>query len=337
MFILTILLLLLVGVQLSLYGKEINFSYYVYRFISVFVFIWVCEIVRLKFEYKHLRYLKASFYFVFFYTLYSAFSTVGHYEFLLIPGTASNGNISPIGTLRAGTFGEGNYLGTYCALITMIFIKNIKIVMMAFVLCVLSFSPIPLVLIVLLLLHVHFLEKKFGWRKIRWWYLFFFLIILAVFPFYISEYIRHSIDNYVNAEEYNLKTSFVERTDFIISGLRMWLYSPIVGCGLGQFPELLSKYATLPHLVLNEDNFRYIANNNIAEILSEQGLIGLAYYIYLLKSISNDFLRKRHVSNIMCLFLLGLTMPSFFQIIIAGFIGILRSNEYKMKMGPENL
>ena len=314
------------------YKSQLNFNFFLLRVFAVLVFIWVCEIVKIGFLTSHLKYLKASFWFVFAYTIFAGFSFLGNYSFLLIPGTASQGNLTPLGILRCGTFGEGNYLGGYLALIALLFVKEPKMLIAAWIGCLIAYSPIPLILIPLLLFHVHFLSMKFRWATLKRMYIAVLFLVAVLAPFYIYNIISDSIDQYLNAESYNLKTSFVERTDFIVSGIKMWLKSPLIGQGFGQFSELLSDYATLPHLIINEENYRYIANNNFVEIASEQGVAGLCYYFMILWECENDFLRKRHFSASIFLFVLGIAMPTFFQIVVAGILGILRSIEYKKLM-----
>jgi O-antigen ligase len=255
---------------------------------------------------------------------------------LLIPGTAIKGNLSPLGIFRAGTFGEGNYLGTYLVLIALLFPRNLIILIFSLIVSLISFSPIPIFIISILILHIHFFHKYISARNIKKLYFVLFIIpfifAISIFPQIIHDYLF----NYSNADALNLRTSSIERTDFIVAGFKMWLTHPLIGIGYGQFSEHLSEYTNLSYLIVNSIDYRYIANNNIIEILSEEGILTIIYYIYAISQTSNDFLKNKAIHTPIILIVLGIAMPSFFQIVIAVFIGIFKSPNYKQYLQEVN-
>ena len=78
------------------------------------------------------------------------------------------------------------------------------------------------------------------------------------------------------------------------AGWRMWLDNPIMGVGIGNFPNNLSKYASdlLP--------FRYLADgahNMYVAVLSETGLIGLIFFVSMFLFSLKDLSKSSNSEN----------------------------------------
>jgi O-antigen ligase len=299
----------------------VDINAFVRKFIAIVLFILTFGILLQYYNQKYDKYVYFGLLIVIIYGFYSSFSYIFGYQDYLFPGTCGANNLSDIGHLRCATFGEGNYLGGYIALLTLIYSRQFKFRVMCLIGAVISWSPTPIILI-LYTNYRQFIEKVKVNKRIKT--SIDIMVFASIgFAFLLAQGSVYEMLN--NASE---RSSLGERLEFIRAGLAMWLDNPIVGVGFGNYGYYLPQYTLFQHLMdrtLLEDA-RFIANNNIIEFLSEQGIIGFMFYIYVLfrasKVIHPTFSRQE---VILLLVFIGLTMPTFFQIIVAALLGILAS------------
>lgn len=305
-------------IQISL-SPIISYDAFARKLAAIFVFIGTYSIFLTYYNQKYDKYLLISFGLVIAYAIYSAPSYILGYQNYLIPGTCGINNISDIGHLRCSTFGEGNYFGGYVALLLLIYQRSSKFMILGFIGAIITWSPTP---ILIYFYSIYKLIINKFWKKqpavtISSNILMLGLVLITLLNF------QNIIELFSDISE---RSSLGERFEFIRAGLFMWIDHPLLGVGFGNFGYHLPEYTFFSHLIdrtLYEDS-RFIPNNNITEFLSEQGLIGFCFYIYILnevRKISHPIFSR--VEIVILVLLIGLTMPTFFQIIIAALFGIL--------------
>lgn len=303
----------------------IDSNAFIRKFIAILLFILTYNLFYTYYDKRYDKYIISSLIIVIFYGIYSSMSYILGYHQYLIPGTCGTNNISPIGHLRCSTFGEGNYLGGYIAILILIYPNKTKQLILCLIGGLISWSPTPIILFVYTLYKFWISNINISRNLLLSFKIIIILAVILVLLFIIKPYI---LDIFSNSSE---RSSLRERAEFIRSGIAMWLDYPLIGVGFGNYGFLLPEYSIFQHLIDRtlSENARFIANNNIAEFLSEQGLIGLSFYAYMLfkvTKISHPVFNRFQL--IIILIFIGFTMPTFFQIIIAALLGILTS-KYK--------
>jgi O-antigen ligase len=310
----------------------VNYDAFFRKLAAIFVFIGTFSVFSTYYNHRYDKYLFISFGLVVAYAIYSAPSYAIGYDNYLMPGNCGVNNISDIGHLRCSTFGEGNYFGGYIALLLLIYQRSAKFMFLAFVGAIISWSPTPIIVYLYCLYKL--IIFKFDKNRSAVVILKNILILGLAVIILGGSYSRMEL--FFNASE---RSSLGERFEFIRAGLFMWIDHPLLGVGFGNFGYHLPDYTFFTHLIdrtLYEDS-RFIPNNNIVEFLSEQGLIGLLFYIYILFLLS----RIRHpifnrIEIVILILFIGLTMPTFFQIITAALLGILFAKHRPPSLVPSN-
>lgn len=262
------------------------------------------------------RFVNLSFCVSTIYAIYAAFSYMLGYSDFLVPGTGGPNNLSPYGHLRCGTFGEGNYYGGFLAFLALFFYARKKPLRLVAIMSCVALSPIPMILIGYLYL------KRFytGATRLNRRLLLMFGVFLVVGICICMIAFTPKVEDMGDA------SSPLERFEFVRAGLAMWFDHPFFGVGMGQFGEILGQYSILPHILqrISNEGYRYIANNNLAEVISEQGLMGLVFYAYIVHKFTKFCIDDlKPWEKFLYIFSLGMTMPTLFQVVVGAFLGIL--------------
>lgn len=313
---------LILGIIQLIINPDLKIYEYITRLSAIIIFIVTLSVVTTYYDKKYDKYLLFSFIFVILYALYSAPSYILGYENFLIPGTCLENNLSVFNHLRCSTFGEGNYFGGYLSLMILIFSQRPSFMLLSLFCVLVSFSPTSMLIWLYLFIRKYIFKGDYGWVLIS--SIASFLIFISILTLDIS-IIRFFFGD-------SETSSFWERFEFIRSSFKMWSDNMIIGIGLGQFGYYLSDYTVFNHLITSaNDGARYIPNSNLAEILSEQGLYGLVFYFYILyKLYYLNHPLLNHYELIIVFIIIGLAMPTLFQIVIAALLGVLISKFSKM-------
>ena len=246
----------------------------------------------------------------------------------MVFGTCEPYNLSEIGLLRCATFGEGNYFGAYLGFISILFYNSRNILQILPIGLLISFSP-PSTLI-----YLYVLMKKFRYES------FVCMGVVCVAFVLIILYLLcdYNISEFFFPNGVSQTSSTGERLEFIAASVRMFLDYPIAGVGIGQFGMNLDKYTDFSHFLNNIflDDKRYIANSNIFELLSELGVFGLLFYMYILfnlKAIGSPGLTKIEV--VILVIFNGVFNPTIFSVINGLMIGILSNKNLLLLMNKD--
>lgn len=295
--------ILLILQNIFIYG--IDFEFFIRKYLSIISFIILFYSSGLFYNKKYDKYIIYSFILVFIYGLYSSFSYIFSYEEFLIPGTCESNNLSPFNHLRCSTFGEGNYYGNYISLIAILYSDNRKISFLSFISSLVSFSPVAIVIT------YYILFKKYNKFII-------FSILSAIIFMFIN------IDNIILALK-SETSSFGERLEFFRAAFEMGFKNIFIGVGMGQYGVNLEKYTDFSHFIIASlSSARYIPNNNLAELFSEQGLFGLFFYFMYLRRFSLGKIGSlSNQSVIYFIIIIGLAMPTLYLSFVAVLSGAI--------------
>jgi hypothetical protein len=295
--------------------EKIDFKIFGIKYLTIISFIIYFHVARNLYSIKYDKFIIISLVVCSIYGVYAAFSYMFSYDNYLIPGTCAISNINEFGILRCSTFGEGNYFGNYLALLSILYADKRKILYLTFAMSLIAFSPIPIIIILYLLI------KKYINTLI---YLIIILSLTYIIYVFNTDKILGSL--------YSETSSFGERTEFIISAIRMGFDQIFLGVGLGQYGNNLPFYTNYQHLIqLQFESVRFIPNNNIAELFSEQGIFGLLFFGYYLKYFSNGHISKIPAIYILIMIvLLGSAMPTLYLIYVSVLTGCI-SRKMKLK------
>ncbi len=111
-------------------------------------------------------------------------------------------------------------------------------------------------------------------------------MMLGIFGFLISIIFGDVLFDKLMGSDFNYITmSRYDRLSSIISGLKMFQHSPILGVGIQGYSFALPMFSDDFFDKYFDWNSRRVANNIYIEILAEQGLVGLTAFFYLLYQI----------------------------------------------------
>jgi hypothetical protein len=318
------LLLTLAALQIFFNLTPLN-EYFLRKIIGITLFCYAFYLTKNLFSQNYIKYVKYSLVITFLYALYSAPSYLLGYQNFLIPGTCPDNNISPFGLLRCSTFGEGNYFGTYSALMGILFVGNIRMLSIAMICSLISFSPIPIFVNTYLFIS----RLSFKLKNILYILL---IILILIFSLLFFIYGLKLIPLSMKEAWESPMSSVSERLEFISSSFLMFLDHPLFGIGFGQFGNALPQFTIFEHFVRNtESGFRYIPNNFYAETIAEQGLFGLIFALYFFRKLYDSYtglLGKREL--VFLVLLLLITVPTLYQIVMGVILGILSSGKANM-------
>lgn len=297
---------------------EVRVDVLLSKLLAILLFYMGLSISREHFTEQSFRLIRYTFYFVFVYSVVISLSYFFNYEQFIIPANCGENNLSPIGLLRCGTFGEGNYYGHYITIISVMFFYSRFVLTMAFLASLISYSPTA-ILIVLSLLILTFVRRS---RNAIFLIAIFLLVLvcLSVYIFY---------DAIVVLAESPM-TSFTERSEFIRAGFHMFVNNLLIGVGLGQYGSNIGNYTNFEHLLEGYNlGVRYIPNNVFAETFSEQGIVGIMLLLPIFSRLSVTLPKIYSVSIPLLVILVdSLTMPTLYLTCFSVLIGILISNSY---------
>lgn len=323
------LLLFLAIVQIFINLTPFN-EYFLRKIIGAILFCYAYYLTKDLFSQDYIKYVKYSLVITFLYALYSAPSYLFGYQNFLIPGTCADNNISPFGLLRCSTFGEGNYFGTYSALMGILFFGNVRLLSIALLCSLISLSPIPIFVNIYLFYSKYRLKLKFTFYILL---IFLFLISFVFYFIYGLDLVPLSLK-----ESWDSPLSSVsERLEFIRSGFLMFIDYPIFGIGFGQYGIALPQFTNFEHLVRNTESgfIRYIPNNFYAEIISEQGLFGVIFAFYFFINLYKSYNGQlKKCEFILLVLLLLITVPTIYQIVLGIIFGILSSRKVNLISKP---
>lgn len=228
----------------------------------------------------------------------------------LLPGTCEEKNINALGFLRCSTFQEGNYYATYLAFVLLIFGNSIFVYIVSIVGIFISSSPISLIAFAYFSVR-RFLNAKFANVTIC-----IMLLLLFVFLYFFGV---------VDGFHYSPTSSLMERAEFIRAAIYMFKDSPLIGVGLGQYSENISRYTEYDHVYRNslDGSWTYIANSGVADVLSEQGLMGaILLFVYISNYIRSFRSNDQKLDFLFVFLLISIAAPSYFQVYIGLLMGI---------------
>ena len=298
--------------------SDIDLNVFGIKLLTIFSFIAFFYFSQ-KFYCKYYdKYIIISLILTSIYAVYAAFSYLLVYNNYLIPGTCGISNINQYGILRCSTFGEGNYFGNYLALVSILYADRSRILCVTFLISLIAFSPIPIVLILYLLVRNHIKNQYF-----------IFIIILIYLIYYVSN------TEQILAAIYSETSSFGERCEFIRSAIAMAMDHLLLGVGLGQYGFNLPYYTNFQHLIqMQLSGVRFIPNNNFSELFSEQGIFGILFFWFYLKSFRYGFIGNlSHIPITILIILIGSAMPTLYLVYVSVLTGCISC---KMKINYLN-
>lgn len=307
---------LLIVAAFQYFLLDLQDTYYFNKLFAVILFYFVISIVRNNFTDSMGSAIKWSLYFVLFYSLFASGSYILGYSELLLPANCGENNLSPIGHLRCGTFGEGNYFGHYLSLSALFFYRNKKILNLICVGAIVSFSPTAIVTT----FFINVLSRLRHPEKVTFFALIVFLVALIPFDRLILDQLEQALSSEM--------TSTSERLEFVSASLRMFINNPWFGLGFGQYGVVLPSYTNFIHLISNsQDGLRYIPNNVFAETFAEQGFFGIAALFPLLLRCFKTSPKLYSISVPFLVIIIDfLTMPTIYMVYVAVLIGAVLAN-----------
>lgn len=293
-----------------------NYHAFVTKVFMVYVFYLSYFFARNYLDSSSIKKIKTSFFIVFIYALFSGLSYLLNYSNFLPSFNCPENNISQLGLLRCATFGEGNYFGNY--LVMVMLISNINIFFI-FIMTLISFSPGSFIGFAQL-----FLCRIIS-SNLRNYINYLTLFLAPIIIYYLLD---------LFLRDYLETSSIVERWGFVKSSFYMFIESPFIGIGIGQFGYQLANYSDFNHIIDSaSQGTRYIPNNVIAEIFSEQGLFGFFILLPgLLKvfNIKDEFTRS---DKLIFLFALFSACPTLYQVFLGFMFGVY-TNKINLSVNP---
>lgn len=234
--------------------------------------------------------------------------------------------------IRSGTFLEGNYMGLFLFISTVLAtFYNRKFLAIFFTISMITtFSTMGI--LSLLFFYSYLVIKN---NNIKYIIAILFLIIFSFaslnhnkdFNSYMVSKINIFNKNIDNSGDISKK----ERINFIITGVNILISNPILGVGISNYTKHYNRYNN-DNTVLDND-IKIIPNNIYVEIASETGLIAfLLFIVFLYKiysNIKNNVLRGGFLGC--CLYFNAL--PSYTIIVIWFFFAFLLSKNYDNRNG----
>jgi hypothetical protein len=293
-----------------------NYQAFISKVFMVYVFYLSYFFARNYLNSDSIKIIKSSFFIVFIYALFSGLSYILNYSNFLPPFNCPENNLSQLGILRCATFGEGNYFGNYLVMVMLILNVNIFFI---FIMTLISFSPGSFIGFIQLLL------AKIIPSNFRNYFNYFTLFAGPIIIYCLLDFFL---------ENYPETSSVVERWSFVKSAFYMFADSPFIGVGIGQFGYQLENYSDLNHIIdSTNQGVRFIPNNVIAEIFSEQGIFGFIILLpglFKFFNIKDEFTRS---DKLIFLFSLFSACPTLYQVFLGFMFGIY-TNKINLGYNP---
>lgn len=282
-----------------------NYQAFISKVFMIYVFYLSYFFARNYLDTNSIKIIKSSFFIVFIYALFSGLSYLLNYSNFLPSFNCPENNLSQLGILRCATFGEGSYFGNYLVMVMLILNINIFCI---FIMTLISFSPGSFIGFAQLLL------VKIIPSNLRNYINYLTLFATPIIIYYLLNLFLRI---------YSETSSPLERWGFVKAAFYMFIDSPFIGIGIGQFGYQLDNYSDFNHIIESaQQGKRFIPNNVIAEILSEQGLFG---FIILLPGLIKFFNIKDQFTRsdkLIFLFSLFSACPTLYQVFLGFMFGI---------------
>ena len=234
--------------------------------------------------------------------------------------------------IRSGTFLEGNYMGLFLFISTVLAtFYNRKFLAIFFTISMITtFSTMGI--LSLLFFYSYLVIKN---NNIKYIIAILFLIIFSFASLNHNKDFNSYMVSKINIFNKNIDNpgdiSKKERINFIITGVNILISNPILGVGISNYTKHYNRYNN-DNTVLDND-IKIIPNNIYVEIASETGLIAfLLFIVFLYKiysNIKNNVLRGGFLGC--CLYFNAL--PSYTIIVIWFFFAFLLSKNYDNRNG----
>lgn len=231
--------------------------------------------------------------------------------------------------IRSGTFKEGNYMGMFLLLsgIMAFYCDKKKLGFFLFLTIIPTVSSMA-ILNVFLFLFLFYFKKFFTRKNFNKLILFFAIIMIAFsmalgnkdFKFLVTAKIFGSTKNISNNAEF----SKADRLNSSMTALEIGLNNPFLGVGMSNY-SLHNKEYNYDNRFYKE-NFKSIPNNIYLEIVSEQGILGLAIFILFLLQLYKISQKYRAVAlqyGLISTFIYFVAFPTYIILFIWVFFGLV--------------
>lgn len=308
------------GENLDSLAKLIYLGFTIYYFI----------LLRNIFDIKKETYVKFFFIGAVFAALYGWYLMLGgifKYDPLLIFGI-SNPQFISLGNwtlIRSGTFLEGNYMGLFLFISTVLAVFYKKRFLAAFFTISMVTTLSTIGLLSLFLFYSYLLTKI----NIKYSIIISFLIVCIFASLSqnrdFNAYILSKINIFSNEVNDNGAVSREERKSAIINGIKIAIDNPVLGVGISNYAKHYNYYNGTRRVFHKNKDIKVIPNNIYVEIASELGLVAFLLFIIFLYKI------YRHINNSIlmggfwacCLYFNAI--PSYTIIVIWFFFAFLSS------------
>lgn len=274
------------GEDLDSLAKLLYLGFTIYYFI----------LLRNIFDIKKETYVKFFFIGAVFAALYGWYLMLGgifKYDPLLIFGISDPQFIS-LGNwalIRSGTFLEGNYMGLFLFISTVLAVFYKKRFLAAFFTISMVTTLSTIGLLSLFLFYSYLLTKI----NIKYFIIISFLIVCIFASLSqnrdFNAYILSKINIFSNEVNDNGAVSREERKSAIINGIKMAIDNPVLGVGISNYAKHYNYYNGTKRLFHKNKDIKVIPNNIYVEIASELGLVAFLLFIIFLYKI------YRHINN----------------------------------------
>jgi len=215
-----------------------------------------------------------------------ASGVLGYPEFLL-PGIKKPQTIiTSLGVLiRSSTFGEGNYMGLFIILCSVLsfYTKRTKLAIYFLISLIPTFSSIGFLCAAVFLM-LHSFKKYFTKKHLP-------IIVGNVVLFSVGFILLLNQEDFNNffIAKFNFFSSApsgsgdgsrMDRLNTFLSGIEMGLDNSLLGVGLSNYARHYEHYSRI--VVIDYTGFKTIANNIYAEVFAETGFVGLVLFLIFL-------------------------------------------------------
>ncbi|MEP5611129.1 MAG: O-antigen ligase family protein [Cyclobacteriaceae bacterium] len=248
--------------------------------------------------------------------------------------------------IRNGTFKEGNYMGLYL-LISSIIAHQVNRKLMyyfltAAIITTVSTASIFGAIMFLVLKNLSYLLSKFTLNKLAILFVFVAAVGFGGWSLsdnvYVEKYFVSKFVGSLTKMSSGTDKSRVERTNLTIVASKIFASNPIFGVGISSFSTHYDQY--------NENNqfeyrdFKIIPNNVYLEVLSEAGLIAFLFWIGFMLSLikrAKELSRTSYYWGLITIFLSLIAFPTFSMLFIWAFFGLLvgTSENRKISTSPQ--
>lgn len=201
------------------------------------------------------------------YLIYCAFSFLLVGDAIMLPGLERHqlGAIGPFTLSRSGTFEEGNFGGLYFLLSAVLAFQTRHFILACFAVTglLLTQSTSAYFAFIALLGSYYLLSR----RNLLFFIPYFIAACTAAFGLFVYFAEQGKFETTGSA-------SGAVRFNEAMTGINMWLSSPVHGLGLGQYGYQYYRYVWDMSLAESLVSERHIASNIYVEILAELGLLG---------------------------------------------------------------